>query len=259
MEFAENQPQSEVMNKIEMIAMDIIADTPFQEYPDVIDDPEAWEVTGPATMASFKELIKEAKKRAENREQLIAIVEVFFKEYLQRHEALFLVKFEFPDPYINWIKDNVDRARQEFYRNEVPSKLDLQYEHICKMMSGEVPDFGSYTDEDEKIKGMPLQVEVEAFFKMAETLNEDELVKLRTDIQENDPEYWQAINNFVEASGALFSAHCEAREKWDLGKKFKYLVKERIQDLEWQKIAAQAEDLKQQLKDLGIDLDKDQE
>lgn len=252
-----DEDNSEVMNEVEMIALDIITSTPFKNYPDEIDDPESWAVTGPAMMASFDVLIEEAREKAENREQFFAIVEVFFREYLGRHESLFAVRFRNPDPYIDWLKDKVDKMRKEFYYKETPSKLDREYERICKLMIGGVPDFSTMIDVDVELEGLPLQDEVEAIYKAMERMDEDQMSVVRDSIQNERPELREAMNGYMEAYTALSLARFECWDEQKLASDFEYAVKERIEELEWQQLAKRGEELLRIMRDLGIDSDED--
>lgn len=258
MEHSENKPQIEVLNEIEIIAMDIIATTPFDENANADpDDPEASIIIGPPTMAPFNVLIEEAREKGQSREQFFAIVEVIFMEYLKRCETLFMQKFKDPKPFVGWIKERVDNLKHDFYRKETPSKLDHEYEKICQMMIGNIPEFSTMIDVDIDIDGMPLQEEVLEFLDNAQNLEEEELELRRQEIKKNRPELWQAIVEYVETSGALFSVRCEVRKELESERDFEYSVKQRIEELHWQEIGQQMEDLKQQFRDLGIDADQD--
>lgn len=247
------------MTEIERVAMDIIVDTPFKDYPDEIDDPEAWMVTGPATMAPFKVLIEEAREKAVNREQFFAIMEIIFAEYLKRHLELFRVKFTDPRPFNDWIKEKVDTVRDFFYVRETPSKIDLEYERICKLMIGKVPDFTTMVDVDVDIEGMPMQEEAIHFLDSIKDLEEEEQATRREYIQKTQPEFWQAIVNFVETSAALYNVRNEAWKEQDIGNDFEYTVKDKIEDLHWEEIAQKTEEIKQKLRNMGINPENDPE
>lgn len=215
-------PETTILNELEMIAMDIISDTPFDDsLPSDKDDPEADFLLGPPTMAPFEVLIEEAREKADDLHQFFAIVDVIFREYERRCEARLMVMFSDPEPYIDWMKNRIDKRRKEFYQEEAPSESDRKYEEVCKMMIGEVPDSTTMVDVDVELEGMPMQGE-------------------------------------IEAEHALFCARCEVRAERDAADQFKHAVKERIRELEWNKLAKQAEDLKLAMEDLGIDFNDDE-
>ncbi len=252
--------ETETMSGVEGLALDIIALTPFDEsLPSDKEDPEADFLLGPPTMAPFEVLIEEAREIATDLHQFFAIVDAIFREYESRCVARLKVIFSNPEPFIDWIRNRMAELRHEFYNKETPSEYDRKYEAVCKLLIGEVPDFTTMVDVDVELEGMPMQKEIEEFRETMVSLDEDDRELYREVVKANRPDFWQALENYSDTDAALFLVRSEAWDERDLADKFEYAVKELIGDLEWRELAKRTEHLKQQLKDIGIDLDEEDE